>query len=63
MPIKDNTGLVFRVKLTREEVQLHLIRLLQIEGIIGEKEEQYFTEMQNKGKHFLFEFVIPNPLP
>ncbi len=54
-----NNSLVFRIKLTKEEVQQHLIKLLQLENLINGNEEKYFTEMTFKNKHILFEFVVP----
>lgn len=51
--------LVFRPKLSKEEVQGILIRYLQLEGIINGNEEKYFTEMTVRGKHFQFEFCVP----
>lgn len=55
----NSDSLVFRIKLSKQEVEQNLIRILQQEGLINGNEEKYFTEMQLKGKSFLFEFVVP----
>lgn len=54
-----NNSLVFRIKLTKEEVQHHLIQVLKAENLINGNEEKYFTEMTMQGKHFKIEFVVP----
>lgn len=55
----ENNGLVFRLKLSKEEVKDILIRYMQGEGYINGHEEEYFTDMSMKGKSFVFEFCVP----
>lgn len=57
--MKNDNCLVFRIKLSKSEVQDILIRYLQMENLINGNEEKYFSEMTVKGKHFLFEFAVP----
>ena len=60
--MNNNNSLVFRIKLSKKEVQEHLLKLLQVENMINGNEEKYFTEMQITGKNFLMEFVVPMKL-
>ena len=54
-----NNSLCFRIKLSKEEVEKHLIQILKLENLIGDTESAYFTEMLVKNRQFLFEFVVP----
>lgn len=54
-----NDSLVFRLNLPKAEVQDVLIRYMQGQNMINGHEEQYFTEMNSRGKNFQFEFVVP----
>ncbi len=57
--MEQQTSLVFRIPLTKEEVTEILLRYLQAENLINGNETKYFTELQVKNKKFLFEFVVP----
>ncbi len=57
--MSQNNNLVFRIKLSKKEVENYLIQILKLENLINGNEEKYFTEMSSKGKHFLLEFIVP----
>ncbi len=57
--MNQNSNLVFRIPLTKEEVTAILLRYLQAENYINGNEEKYFTELQVRPKKFVFEFVVP----
>lgn len=58
-----HNNLVFRLKVTPEEVEQMILRFLQLDNQIGTTEEKYFTQMTKIGKNFFMEFVVPQPKP
>ncbi len=60
-PTPDNKTIVFRLKVTQEDVEQHILRILALDGQINENGEKYFTHMVKQGKHWYMEFAIPQP--
>lgn len=54
----ENKTIVFRLKVSQEEVEQHILRILALDGQINENSEKYFTSMVKQGKNWFMEFVI-----
>lgn len=54
-------NLVFKLKISQKEVEEIILRAIQADNQISQREEKYFTQMFKHGNHFLLEFVVPVP--
>ena len=54
----NNNSLVFRIPISKKEVEDILLRYFQSEMYINAETLPYFVEMKVEGKKFLLEFVI-----
>lgn len=58
MPKEEKSSFVFKLKVSQEEIEQFILRMLLLDNQITDREEKCFKQMSKVGKNYYMEFVV-----